>query len=25
LRKRSGETERPQVERDYLERLLERF
>lgn len=25
LRKRSGETERPQVERDYLERLLDRF
>ncbi|WP_425071631.1 TIGR02302 family protein [Sagittula sp. S175] len=25
LRKRSGETERPEVERDYLERLLERF
>ena len=25
LRKRSGEAERPQVERDYLDRLLERF
>ncbi|MFW2589644.1 TIGR02302 family protein [Sagittula sp. SSi028] len=25
LRKRSGETDRPEVERDYLERLLDRF
>ena len=25
LRRRSGETERPQVERDYLERLLDFF
>ncbi|MBP0483218.1 TIGR02302 family protein [Sagittula sp. M10.9X] len=25
LRKRSGETDRPEVERDYLDRLLERF
>ena len=25
IRKRLGETTRPQIERDYLERLLERF
>ena len=25
IRRRSGETERPEVERDYLNRLLDRF